>query len=50
MRELEVFRGWRYGCPYCGSVSIRKRVKTQDYRCTKCGEVFEKPLDRNMIY
>jgi ribosomal protein L37AE/L43A len=41
----EYFQRWRFRCPYCGSVSISKRVKTSDYRCSRCGQIFTEPVD-----
>jgi len=38
---------WRFGCPLCGSVNIKRRVKHGDYRCRRCGGFFPKPIDRS---
>lgn len=35
---------YRFGCPACNSSNTYCRVKTNDYVCRKCGNVFKKAV------
>lgn len=30
---------YRYRCKHCGSVTLNRRIRTNDYRCKSCGEI-----------
>lgn len=40
----------RDGCPDCGSVAIKFRVRSHNYRCRNCHNVFNEPTSVEKLH